>query len=87
MLGPFSVHTETREERGLQPLIRVIKSLGGWPLISDKWNGSVTWGHVAHVMAQYGIPVFFDVSVEPHPSNTSLNLIHVSEISHSAFCP
>lgn len=58
--------------------MRVIKALGGWPLISDKWNGSVTWGHVAHVMAQYGIPLFFDVSVEPHPSNMSLNLIHLN---------
>jgi hypothetical protein len=34
---------------------------------------------VARVMAQYGIPLFFDVSVKPHPSNMSLNVIHVSE--------
>jgi hypothetical protein len=57
----------------------MIKNLGGWPLISDKWNGSVTWSHVARVMAQYGFPIFFDVSVMPHPYNTSLNIIHVSD--------
>lgn len=69
---------ETREQHGLHPLLRMIKNLGGWPLISDKWNGSVTWSHVARVMAQYGFPIFFDVSVMPHPYNTSLNIIHLN---------
>jgi hypothetical protein len=56
--------------------------LGGWPLISDNWNGSVTWRHVARVMAKYGFPLFFDVSVMPHPFNTSVDIIHVSD-AHS----
>jgi hypothetical protein len=30
-------------------------------------------------MAQYGIPLFFDVSVKPHPWNMSLNVVHVSD--------
>jgi len=80
-LSPFihSVYTETREQHGLKPLLRMMKDLGGWPLISDEWNGSVTWGQVARVTAQYGIPLFFDVSVKPHPSNISFNVIHVSD--------
>jgi hypothetical protein len=56
----------------------MVKNVGGWPLISDKWNGSMTWSHVASLMAEYGIPIFFDVTVKPHPSDTSFNVIHVS---------
>jgi len=60
--------------------------LGGWPLISDNWNGNVTWSHVARVMAKYGVPLFFDVSVMPHPDNSSVDIIHVSDAPsrHSA---
>jgi hypothetical protein len=70
---------ETREQRGLHPLLHMIKKLGlgGWPLISDKWNGSVTWSHVARIIAKYGVPLFFDVSVMPHPDNTSVDIIHL----------
>jgi len=71
---------ETREQRGLHPLLHMIKNLGlgGWPLISDTWNGSVTWSHVARIMAKYGFPLFFDVSVMPHPDNSSVDIIHLS---------
>jgi len=70
-----------REHRGLHPLLHMIKNLGlgGWPLISDNWNGSVTWSHVARVMAKYGFPLFFDVSVMPHPDNATVDIIHVSD--------
>ncbi|XP_069681182.1 neprilysin-1-like isoform X2 [Periplaneta americana] len=69
---------ETREQRGLHSLMHIIKQLGGWPLISNNWNGSVTWSHVANVISEYGIPLFFDISVKPHPSNKSLNIIHLN---------
>jgi hypothetical protein len=74
-------YTETREQHGLHPLLRVIENLGfgGWPLISNKWNGTVTWRHVAGIMAQYGFPLFFDISVMPHPYNTSADIIYVSD--------
>jgi hypothetical protein len=81
-------YTVTREQRGLHPLLNMIKNLGlgGWPLLSDKWNGTVTWRHVARAIAKYGFPLFFDVSVMPHPDNTSVDIIHVSDASsrHSA---
>jgi hypothetical protein len=80
-------YTETRQQHGLHPLLRMIENLGlgGWPLISSGWNGTVTWRHVARVMAQYGFPLFFDISVMPHPYNTSLDIIHVSN-SPSRHC-
>ncbi|KAJ9592423.1 hypothetical protein L9F63_015839, partial [Diploptera punctata] len=67
--------TKTRDERGLAPLLNVIKRAGGWPVLSPDWRGSVTWHNVARLTARYGIPLFFNMHIKQSTDNSSNYMI------------
>ncbi|XP_014239466.1 neprilysin-4-like [Cimex lectularius] len=48
------VNRETIESRGSKPLLTLLDSLGGWPLISNNWNGTnFDWISLAGKLSRY----------------------------------
>lgn len=60
---------------------RVLNSLGGWPLVGIDFDpNNFSWEYVADVIAEYGLSMFFQISVGPNLFNATENAIWVSEL-------
>ena len=77
--------TDTLETRDKQPLITILKELGGWPVLGDSEGGS--WSEVnynfenlaASLLIDYSSGVYFSFGVTTDDKNSSRNLLFVSE--------
>ncbi|XP_024086253.1 neprilysin-4-like [Cimex lectularius] len=48
------IDKETRKSRGATPLVELLETLGGWPIINDTWDGSnFDWILVAEQLSKY----------------------------------
>jgi neprilysin len=77
-------NTDLIESRGIEPVKRVIDSMGGWPLVDgDSWDkgNNWTWQNAVKAASAKGYPVhyLFEFSVKVDDQNTSRRTISVSE--------
>lgn len=75
---------ETRiEEQGLQPMLDIMKSLGGWPCVEpiDRWNPTNTWNWMDanKALTYLGFSAFslFSVTVDTDMKNSSARILTV----------
>ncbi len=68
---------EIRESVGVTPLIEVLKSLGGWPLVEKKTdyeNARYSWSNaLARVFGELKMPSIFIMGVVPDANDTLVN--------------
>lgn len=73
------------EKRGIQPLIDLTKSYGGWPVIEgNQWNeDDWNWFDVYTKMFAEGLDLslLFELEIAPSFSNSTVNRIYVRIIS------
>lgn len=72
------------EEQGLQPMIDIIKTVGGWPCIEavDRWNPAGTWNWMDATKALsdvgFSLSSIFSLSVDTDMKNSSRRIIVAS---------
>lgn len=70
------------EELGLEPLKKILKQLGGWPVVEgDKWNETdFVWYQTIYKFRRAGYPIdyLFDLSVVTDMKNSSSHIIQVT---------
>lgn len=71
------------EEKGIKPLLDILDTLGGWPVLrGDDWNAD-SWSWVKSVkdfrMQGYSTDYFFDFSVGTDLKNSTRRIIDVGE--------
>ncbi|KAK5643041.1 hypothetical protein RI129_009208 [Pyrocoelia pectoralis] len=60
------------------PEVKLMKTLGSWPLIStDKETSRFSWNEVGDVVATYGVPLYFSISVNNNLLNSSQLVIMI----------
>ena len=71
------------EELGTQPVLDIVESFGGWPVIKgDSWDESNwTWTKSVEVSRQFGYSPdhIFKFSVEIDPKNTTKRIITIDQ--------
>lgn len=70
------------EEKGIQPLLDILESLGGWPVLKgDQWDQDSSWTWVKSVgdfrQQGYSTDYFFDFSVGTDLKNSTRRIIDV----------
>lgn len=66
---------------GLEPALKMLKRLGGWPVLEENWDeGSFTWKDSVYKFRKEGFSVdyFIDFSVATDLKNTTVRIIDVS---------
>ncbi|XP_062561587.1 neprilysin-2 isoform X3 [Armigeres subalbatus] len=68
------------EEKGIKPLLDILDSLGGWPVLSgDNWNADSSWSWTKSVkdfrLKGYSTDYFFDFSVGTDLKNSTRRII------------
>ncbi|XP_058793347.1 neprilysin-2-like isoform X3 [Phymastichus coffea] len=73
------------EEQGLDPLHKILKELGGWPvLMGDKWNdGDFNWKESVYKNRKYGysIDLFIDFSIGVDLKNSTKRVLDLDQAS------
>lgn len=76
---------EKIEKQGLRSIKKILKKLGGWPVLEgDNWNDSkFTWKDSVYKFRKMGFSVnyFIDFSIRTDWKNTSARAIYVSYTS------
>lgn len=71
------------EEQGLGPMKKIIKNIGGWPVLEeDRWNESdFNWIKVSHKLSKMGFFVnhFIEINIEADMKNTTKNVIYLDQ--------
>nr|CAG4637627.1 EOG090X01U4 [Chydorus sphaericus] len=73
-----------QESLGLEPLLNLLNSLGGWPMTLESWNDDnlFSWQKtVATITRLYKTGILLEVFNLSDMKNTSQNIIYVSEAS------
>lgn len=69
------------EEQGLEPLHRILKDLGGWPVLyGDKWSdGDFNWKDSVYKFRKmgYSVDYFIDFSIGVDLKNSTRRVIDV----------
>lgn len=42
---------------------RIVKELGGWPLIGTDFDGTFSWEKLGDIIAEYGLTMIFQIQV------------------------
>lgn len=75
------------EEQGLTPLHRILKDLGGWPvLMGDQWSaGDFNWKDAVYKFRKmgYSVDYFIDFSIGVDLKNSTRRVIDVSLSIHN----
>lgn len=71
------------EKRGIEPLEKLLKSLGGWPVLEgDKWKeNEFNWLELAGKLRLYNNDIFLMQWVGPDLKNSEENVIQFDQIS------
>ncbi|XP_065215808.1 neprilysin-2 isoform X2 [Planococcus citri] len=72
------------EEVGLEPALKMLKRLGGWPVLEANWDeGSFTWRDSVYKFRKEGFSVdyFIDFSVATDLKNTTVRIIDIDQAS------
>ncbi|XP_077302517.1 M13 family metallopeptidase neprilysin 2 isoform X2 [Arctopsyche grandis] len=79
------MNTTSIESRGVEPLHKILKKLGGWPLLEGpEWKESeFTWMDIVYKMRKigYSIDYFIDTSVGVDVKNSTKRVIDVDDAS------
>ncbi|XP_073661561.1 membrane metallo-endopeptidase-like 1 [Tursiops truncatus] len=72
------------EERDSQPLLDILKAVGGWPVATDKWSESVgaRWEleqQLAVMNAQFNRRVLIDLFIWNDDQNSSQHIIYIDQ--------
>ena len=71
------------EERGTQPIVEIVESIGGWPVVKgDSWDESKwTWTKAVKDFRKFGYSTdyMFDFSVETDPKNSTKKIIDIDQ--------
>ncbi|XP_062561585.1 neprilysin-2 isoform X2 [Armigeres subalbatus] len=72
------------EEKGIKPLLDILDSLGGWPVLSgDNWNADSSWSWTKSVkdfrLKGYSTDYFFDFSVGTDLKNSTRRIIDTDQ--------
>ena len=79
------MRVETIESRGLEPLLNVLKALGGWPLLEgEAWNsvaGKFSWFSLVSRFRQlgYSVDYLLDFSVTADLKNSSWRVLDLDQ--------
>lgn len=69
------------EDRGVKPLLEMIKRLGGWPVLDgDRWDAAAfTWEQSVYNFRQagYSVDYFLDFSISVDVRNSTQRVIDV----------
>ena len=78
----FRLFADTLEGRGVDSLLQVLESFGGWPLANNNTgyneSGYNFFEAFSHVVGKLGSNILLNVVVYPDPKNTSNYIITVS---------
>ncbi|XP_076861735.1 membrane metallo-endopeptidase-like 1 [Brachyhypopomus gauderio] len=74
------------EQRDSQPLLKLIDSIGDWPVASDSWNGTAEepwWleDTLAMLNTRYNRKVLLEMFVWPDDRDSSKHIIHIDQPS------
>jgi len=77
-----SMLTDNIEKIGLGPIKKILKRIGGWPVLeTDKWNESrFTWSDSMHklIVPNKRMDYLFQFLVSPNISDPKQNILYVS---------
>lgn len=59
------------------PQVAVLRKLNGWPLISLESDAEFSWESVGDLVAEYGVPLIFNLQVGPNIFNASETVIWI----------
>lgn len=69
---------------GDDPLRKILKHLGGWPVTETVWNPpsfSIEY-LLGHLRREYSESVLFEVYVSADDKNSSVHILQVSDLKH-----
>ncbi|XP_014244702.1 neprilysin-2-like [Cimex lectularius] len=68
------------ERDGYEPLLKVFKEVGGWPVLEDEWdaNGSWSWLDTIYKFREIGIDVNYLINLEFQTVNTSSTVFTIT---------
>lgn len=70
---------EYLDQRGVKPLRRMLRSIGGWPLINDDFNeADYNWQDALTILLSYRLDILIALSVDPSQTDSSINAVKVS---------
>lgn len=76
------IDSEVLSQRGLQPLLDLLKQLGGWPVLDPEWNGNnFNWLDLVAQLRLYNNDVFIVEWVGPDIKNSDENIIQFDQTS------
>lgn len=77
------MNAEILRERGIEPLMQLLRSLGGWPVLEgDAWNKSgFDWLQLASKLRLYNNDIFLMQWVGPDIKNSNENVIQFDQTS------
>uniref|UniRef100_A0A1W7RA39 Neprilysin n=1 Tax=Hadrurus spadix TaxID=141984 RepID=A0A1W7RA39_9SCOR len=71
---------DTRENRGVEGLKKILRDLGGWPLLGDKLNESYVWlDALAYAITELSTSPIITLGVEADAKNTTRYIIHLDQ--------
>ena len=77
------------EELGTQPVVDIIESYGGWPVVKgDSWDESIwTWVEAVKKSRKYGYGIkhIFSISVSSDSKNSTKRIIEIDQASFAIF--
>uniref|UniRef100_A0AAR2K180 Membrane metallo-endopeptidase-like 1 n=1 Tax=Pygocentrus nattereri TaxID=42514 RepID=A0AAR2K180_PYGNA len=81
MLYRSCMNESVIEQRDSQPLLKLIDSIGDWPVASEDWN-STTWrleDTLAALNAHYNKKILLEMFVWPDDRDSSRHIIHIDQ--------
>lgn len=76
------MNDEVLNKRGIEPLLKLLRSLGGWPVLDDNWNASAfDWIKLAGELRLYNNDVFIMQWVGPDIKNSDEYIIQFDQTS------
>ncbi|XP_032157607.1 membrane metallo-endopeptidase-like 1 isoform X4 [Mustela erminea] len=84
MLYRSCMNESVIEKRDSQPLLNILDLMGGWPVATDKWNGSTgpRWEleqQLALMNAQFNRRVLIDLFIWSDDQNSSRHVIYIDQ--------
>jgi len=73
---------EKIEEKGLEPLLSLLKKFGGWPVLEDNWNeANFKWDELIYLFREsgYSTDYLFDFSIATDLKNSTWRTIYFDQ--------
>ncbi|KAJ4438863.1 hypothetical protein ANN_14816 [Periplaneta americana] len=78
--------TDSLDSRGLEPVVQLLQSWGGWPVLNSSWS-QLTWNRMGDIVSEFAVPFVFSISITANLDNANTTAVYLDSPSLSLPTP